>query len=175
VPQRGRQRRSRGRADPGSHTEIIFCDDKSIDGTADEVCRLQRQYPERDIKLYDGPGISKALNVRTGFDYACGEILMILDADLTTMPEELRYFYDVIASGKAEFVNGSRLVFPMEGEAMRPLNIAGDRLFSAVFSFLLGQRITGTLCGTKALWRPHWPAIRALAGSWGCRRSMGRL
>jgi hypothetical protein len=147
--------------DLGSHTEIIFCDDKSTDGTADEVRRLQKQYPERDIKLYDGPGISKALNVRTGFDHARGEILMILDADLTTMPEELRYFYDVIASGKAEFVNGSRLVFPMEGEAMRPLNIAGNRLFSAIFSFLLGQRITDTLCGTKALWRlqyGRWPA-----------------
>jgi len=153
--------------DLGSHTEIIFCDDKSTDGTADEIRRLQKLYPERDIKLYDGPGISKALNVRSGFDHARGEILMILDADLTTMPEELRYFYDVIASGKAEFVNGSRFVFPMEGEAMRPLNIAGNRFFSGIFSFLLGQRITDTLCGTKALWRRHWPAIRALAGSWG--------
>jgi len=153
--------------DLGSHTEIIFCDDKSTDGTADEVRRLQVLHPKRDIKLYDGPGISKAMNVRTGFDQARGEILMILDADLTTMPEELHYFYDVIASGKAEFVNGSRFVFPMEGEAMRPLNIAGNRLFSGIFSFLLGQRITDTLCGTKALWCAHWPAIRALAGSWG--------
>ena len=151
----------------GSHTEIIFCDDKSTDGTADEVRRLQKLYPERDIKLYDGPGISKALNVRTGFDQARGEILMILDADLTTMPEELPYFYDVIASGKAEFVYGSRFVFPMEGDAMRPLNVVGNRFFSAIFSFLLGQRITDTLCGTKALWRLHWPAIQALAGSWG--------
>jgi len=153
--------------DLGSHTEIIFCDDKSTDGTADEVRRLQKLYPERDIKLYDGPGISKALNVRTGFDHARGEIIMILDADLTTMPEELRYFYDVIATGKGEFVYGSRFVFPMEGEAMRPLNIAGNRFFSRIFSFVLGQRITDTLCGTKALWRLHWPAIRALAGSWG--------
>jgi hypothetical protein len=159
--------------DLGSHTEIIFCDDKSTDGTADEVRRLQQLYPERDIKLYDGPGISKALNVRTGFDHANGDILMILDADLTTMPEELHYFYDVIASGRAEFVNGSRLVFPMEGEAMRPLNIAGNRLFSSVFSFILGQRITDTLCGTKALWRLHWPAIRVLAGSWGAEDRWG--
>jgi hypothetical protein len=153
--------------DLGSHTEIIFCDDKSTDGTADEIRRLQKLYPERDIKLFDGPGISKALNVRTGFDRARGDVLMILDADLTTMPEELRYFYDVIASGKAEFVNGSRFVFPMEGEAMRPLNIFGNRLFSATFSLLLGQKITDTLCGTKVLWRHDWPAIRALAGTWG--------
>ena len=159
--------------DLGCHTEIIFCDDKSTDGTADEVRRLQKLYPGRDIKLYDGPGISKALNVRTGFDQAEGEVLMILDADLTTMPEELPYFYDVLVSGKAEFVNGSRLVFPMEGEAMRPLNVVGNRVFSAMFSFLLGQRITDTLCGTKALWRGHWPEIRALAGSWGAEDRWG--
>lgn len=151
----------------GRHTEIIFCDDKSTDGTADEVRRMQRLYPDRDIKLLEGPGICKALNVRTGFDQAQGEILMILDADLTTMPEELSYFYDVIASGKAEFVNGSRLIFPMEGQAMRRMNIIGNRFFSVVFSFLLGQRVTDTLCGTKVMWRHHWPAIRALAGSWG--------
>ncbi len=157
----------------GAHTEIIFCDDKSTDGTADEVRRLQKLRPERDIKLYEGPAVSKALNVRAGFDRAEGDILMILDADLTTMPEELTYFYDTIASGKAEFVNGSRMIFPMEGTAMRPLNILGNRFFSAAFSFLLGQRISDTLCGTKVLWRRDWPAIRALAGTWGVNDRWG--
>lgn len=151
----------------GAHTEIVFCDDKSTDGTAEEVRRLQKLHPERDIKLYEGPAISKALNVRTGFDHAEGDILMILDADLTTMPEELTYFYDTIASGKAELVNGSRMIFPMEGAAMRPLNILGNRFFSAAFSFLLGQRISDTLCGTKVIWRRDWPAIRGLSGTWG--------
>lgn len=153
--------------DMGRHTEIIFCDDKSTDGTADEVRRLQKLYPNRDIKLYEGPAICKALNVRTGFDRAEGDILMILDADLTTMPEELPYFYDAIASGMAEFVNGTRFVFPMEGAAMKPLNIIGNRFFSATFTVLLGQRISDTLCGTKVLWRRDWPAIRALSGYWG--------
>jgi hypothetical protein len=159
--------------DLGRHTEIIFCDDRSTDGTADEVRRVQKLRPDRDIKLYDGPGICKALNVRTGFDRAEGDILMILDADLTTMPEELPYFYDAIASGKAEFVNGSRFVFPMEGAAMRPLNIIGNRFFSGLFSILLGQRIGDTLCGTKVLWRRQWPAIRALAGTWGTNDRWG--
>lgn len=157
----------------GRHTEIIFCDDKSTDGTADEVRRLQKLHPDRDIKLYDGPAICKSLNVRTGFDRAEGDILMILDADLTTMPEELPYFYDAIASGKAEFVNGTRFVFPMEGAAMKPLNIIGNRFFSATFSILLGQRITDTLCGTKVIWRRDWPAIRALSGTWGTNDRWG--
>jgi hypothetical protein len=151
----------------GCRTEIIFCDDKSTDGTAEEVRRIQTLHADRDIKLYDGPGINKARNVRTGFDRAEGDILMILDADLTTMPEELHYFYDVIASGKAEFVNGSRFIFPMEGVAMQPLNAVGNRFFSGLVSILLGQRVSDTLCGTKVLWRRHWPAIRALVGSWG--------
>jgi hypothetical protein len=153
--------------DIGRHTEIVFCDDKSTDGTADEVRRQQQLHPGRDIKLYEGPAICKALNVRTGFDRAEGDILMILDADLTTMPEELPYFYDAIASGKAEFVNGTRFVFPMEGAAMKPLNIIGNRFFSATFSILLGQRISDTLCGTKVIWRRDWPAIRELSGTWG--------
>jgi Glycosyl transferase family 2 len=153
--------------DLGSHTEIIFCDDKSTDGTADEIRRVQALHPDRDIKLYQGPGINKASNVRTGFDRAEGDILMILDADLTTMPEELHYFYDAIASGKAEFVNGSRFIFPMEGVAMQPLNAVGNRFFSGLVSLLLGQRVSDTLCGTKVLWRRHWPAIRALVGTWG--------
>jgi SAM-dependent methyltransferase len=153
--------------DMGRHTEIIFCDDQSIDGTADEVRRQQKSNPHRDIKLYDGPAICKALNVRTGFDHAQGDILMILDADLTTMPEELPYFYDAVASGMAEFVNGTRFVFPMEDAAMKPLNVIGNRFFSAMFSVLLGQRISDTLCGTKVLWARDWPAIRALSGTWG--------
>lgn len=157
----------------GTGTEIIFCDDKSTDGTADEVRRLQKLYPERDIKLYDGPGICKALNVRTGFDRAKGDILMILDADLTTMPEELPYFYDVIASGRAEFVNGSRFIFPMEGVAMPPANVMGNRFFAHAISMAIGQHVSDTLCGTKVLWRHHWSAIAALSKMWGTNDRWG--
>jgi hypothetical protein len=159
--------------DLGSHTEIIFCDDKSTDGTADEVRRLQKLHPERDIKLYEGPGVCKALNVRTGFNRAGGDILMILDADLTTMPEELHYFYEVIASDRAEFVNGSRFIFPMEGVAMAPLNVIGNRFFSWLVSTAIGQHVSDTLCGTKVLWRRHWPAILALTSLWGTNDRWG--
>ena len=100
----------------GGQTEIIFCDDQSTDGTAEEVRRVASCYPEQHIRLEHGPGICKSKNVWTGFDAARGDIVMILDADLTTMPEELVYFMDVIVSGQAEFVNGSRLIYPVPKE-----------------------------------------------------------
>jgi len=151
----------------GRSMEIIFCDDKSTDGTADEVRRMQTLYPEREIHLVPGPGICKSKNVWTGFEAATGDILVILDADLSVMPEELPYFIDAITRGGAELVNGSRLVYPIPKAAMRGANVVGNKFFSAVFSYLLGQRIKDTLCGTKVLWRSDWERIRPLIGTWG--------
>src|SRR5262249_55581515 len=102
----------------GRHTEILFCDDKSTDGTADEVRRMQALHRDKDIQLVEGPGICKAENVWTGFRAARGQVLMILDADLTVMPEELPMFLRALVSGRGDFVNGSRLVYPMQENAM---------------------------------------------------------
>lgn len=157
----------------GAGVEIIFCDDKSTDGTADEVRRMIKKYPEKNIRLVNGPGICKAKNVWTGFEAATGDILMILDADLTVIPEELPYFYDAIAEGRGEFINGSRMIYPMQKEAMRALNIIGNKFFGLSFSYLLGQRLTDTLCGTKVLWRRDWPRIKGLLGSWGIEDRWG--
>ena len=151
----------------GSGTELIFCDDKSLDGTADEVRRMQQLYPERRIRLVDGPGICKSKNVWTGFRAASGDVLMILDADLTVMPEELPLFFDAITSGKAEFVNGSRLVYPVPKGAMKAANMAGNKIFSWVFTYLMGQPIKDTLCGTKVLWRSDWKRIEPMVDAWG--------
>jgi SAM-dependent methyltransferase len=151
----------------GRSTEIIFCDDKSTDGTADEVRRMQELYPERHIRLVDGPGICKSKNVWTGFEAATGDILVILDADLTVMPEELPYFVHAITRGGAELVNGSRLVYPVPKAAMKGANVLGNKFFGAVFSYLLGQRIKDTLCGTKVLWRTDWERLRPMVGTWG--------
>ena len=151
----------------GGSTELIFCDDKSTDGTAEEVRRMQRLYPARNIRLLEGPGICKSRNVWTGFNGATGDILMILDADLTVMPEELPFFVRGVSSGVAEFVNGSRLVYPVPKAAMKGANLAGNKFFSAVFSYILGQRIKDTLCGTKVMWRRDWERIRPLVGTWG--------
>ena len=157
----------------GAHTELIFCDDRSTDGTADEVRRMQTLYPEKDIKLLTGPGISKAQNVWTGFDSASGDILLILDGDLAVPPEELPRFYHALAECKGEFINGSRMVFPMRDQAMRLANVFGNKMFSLLFSYILRQNITDTLCGTKALWRTDYERIRNLRGSWGIEDRWG--
>ncbi len=141
----------------GCHTEIIFVEGNSTDDTWEKICGLAQKYSEDyDIKIAKQPGKGKNDAVRTGFAMATGDILMILDADLTVPPEDLEKFYDVIASGKADFVNGSRLVYPMEKQAMRFLNLLGNRFFSSAFTFLLDQRLKDTLCGTKVLFRTDY-------------------
>jgi SAM-dependent methyltransferase len=157
----------------GARTEIIFCDDKSTDGTADEVRRLQSLYPEKEIRLIDGPGICKAENVWTGFRAARGDVLMILDADLTVMPEELPFFFRALVQRHGGFINGSRLVYPMQDSAMKFFNIIGNKFFSLLFSFLLDQRIKDTLCGTKVLWRKDWQRLEPYLGSWGIQDLWG--
>lgn len=157
----------------GKHTEIIFCDDKSTDGTADEVRRTQKMYPEKNIRLIAGPGICKAENVWTGFREARGDVLMILDADLAVMPEELPTYFTALVQGNGDFVNGNRLTYPMQKEAMRFANMLGNKVFGLIFSFLLDQRIKDTLCGTKVLWKRDWLEIRESIGTWGIRDLWG--
>lgn len=151
----------------GKHTEIIFVNDKSTDGTDTEVKRLIKIYPEKDIKLVQGSGEGKAKAVWSGFEKATGDILMILDGDLTVMPEELPMFFKALVEGKGEFVNGCRLVYQMEKEAMRLLNILGNKLFGIVFSYLLSQRIKDTLCGTKAFFKNDYLRMRKYFGYFG--------
>jgi hypothetical protein len=157
----------------GKHTEILFCDDKSTDGTADEVRRMQSLHPDKDIRLIEGPGICKAENVWTGFRAARGDVLMILDADLTVMPEELPMFLRALVTSRGDFVNGSRLVYPMQHLAMKFANILGNKFFGLVFSFLLDQRIKDTLCGTKVLWRKDWLRMEPNLGTWGTKDLWG--
>ncbi len=145
----------------GLRQEIIFVDGHSDDGTVQEIQRTIEKYPEKDIKVMVQDGKGKGDAVRKGFGRATGDVLMILDADLTMPPEDLPKFYDAIVSGKGEFINGSRLVYPMEQEAMRLLNLLGNKFFSMAFSWLLGERIKDTLCGTKVLFRKDYERIAA--------------
>lgn len=148
--------------DLGASTEIVFVEGGSTDGTREEIERQIASHPEKQIRLViqDPPG-GKGNAVRSGFDEAKGDILMILDADLTVAPEDLPKFGRAIVEAKGELINGTRLVYPMERQAMRFLNLIGNRVFSFLFSWILEQRITDTLCGTKVLRRRDYERIKA--------------
>ena len=146
----------------GKHTEVIFVEGHSQDHTWAEIQRVVQQGHDRlTLKAFQQLGKGKADAVRLGFDHATGDILMILDADLTVQPEDLPHFFAVIASGLGEFANGSRLVYPRSGQAMPWLNNWANKFFSLTFSFLLGQPLKDTLCGTKVLWREDYEKIAA--------------
>lgn len=151
----------------GKHTEIIFVEGNSTDDTWAEIERVKSAYPDKDIKIMKQDGKGKGDAVRKGFDSATGDVLMILDADLTVPPEDLPKFYNAIANGDGEFINGCRLVYPMEDKAMRLLNTFGNKFFSIMFSWLLEQRIKDTLCGTKVLMKFDYERIKANRGFFG--------
>ncbi len=144
----------------GSHQEFIFIEGGSKDGTYEEMLRVQNAYPQKDIKVMKQTQKGKGNAVREAFDAASGDILMILDADLTTPPEDMPKFYHALSQNKGEFINGCRLVYPMEKQAMRFLNYLGNKFFGWFFSYLLGQRLKDTLCGTKVLFRSDYEKIK---------------
>jgi SAM-dependent methyltransferase len=150
-----------------SDIEIIFVEGGSRDGTWEEIQRVIAAHPERDIKAFKQTGTGKGDAVRLGFARARGEVLMILDADLTVPPEDLPKFYSTLVGGKGEFINGSRLVYPMDRQAMRFLNLLANYLFAVTFTYLLNQPYTDTLCGTKVLLRRHYDAISRNRGYFG--------
>ncbi len=143
----------------GLGTEIIFIEGHSKDNTWDEIHRVAAKYPRRDIKILKQTTKGKGGAVREAFAAATGDLLFILDADLTMPPEELPKFYEIARSGTADFVNGVRLVYPMEEQAMQFLNMIANKIFGLTFSWLLGQNIKDTLCGTKVLFRADYEAI----------------
>ena len=140
--------------------EILFVEGNSSDGTFQECERVRDAYKDSwDIKVLKQDGKGKGEAVRKGFASATGDVLMILDADLTMPPEALPKYHAVIETGKAEFVNGTRLIYPMEDEAMRPLNLIANRCFAYLFSYLVNTRLTDTLCGTKVLLRKDYEVL----------------
>ncbi len=150
----------------GRETELIFVENGSTDDTR---ARIEEQITtaDRPIVLIVREAAGKWNAVQAGFGAARHEVLMILDADLTVSPEDLPKFYDALASGRGELINGSRLVYGMESGAMRFLNLFGNRLFAGVMSTVLGQYVKDTLCGTKVLLREDWERIRRLRSQLG--------
>lgn len=145
----------------GAGTELVFVEGHSSDDTYGAIERQIAVHPDRPSVLLRQTGEGKGDAVRAGFARASGDVLMILDADLTVAPEDLPRFYEALVAGLGEFVNGVRLVYPMEREAMRFFNLVGNKFFSLLFSWLLGQPIKDTLCGTKVLWRSDYERISA--------------
>jgi len=143
----------------GLGTEIIFIEGHSQDNTWEEIQRVQAQHPNRRIRSMKQQSKGKGGAVREAFAVAQGDLLFILDADLTMPPEQLPKFYETARSGTADFVNGVRLVYPMENEAMQFANMVANHGFGLAFSWLFGQRIKDTLCGTKVLFRNDYESI----------------
>jgi SAM-dependent methyltransferase len=143
----------------GSFTELVFVEGHSTDNTYDAISKAMARHPDKKCKLFQQTGKGKGDAVRLGFSNASGDILMILDADLTVPPEDLPRFYQALVENKGEFINGVRLVYPMEKQAMRFINFLGNKFFSLAFSWLLGQPVKDTLCGTKVLWKADYEKI----------------
>ncbi len=142
----------------GSSTEIVFVEGHSTDNTFEEIQNNIKKYNRKAV-AFQQTGKGKGDAIRLGFEKASGDILMILDADLTVPPEDLPRFFNALVQGKGDFINGVRLVYPMEKEAMRFFNFLGNKFFSLAFSWLLGQSIKDTLCGTKVLWKSDYEVI----------------
>lgn len=147
--------------------ELIFVEGHSSDNTYEEIVRQVKAHKTVDASVYKQEGKGKGDAVRLGFSKAKGDVLMILDADLTMPPEALPRFYNALVSGKGDFINGVRLVYPMEKHAMRLLNLIGNKSFTIIFTYLLGQPIKDTLCGTKVLWKSDYEKIRASRAYFG--------
>lgn len=145
----------------GSDMELVFVEGHSRDNTYAAIEREMAAHPGTSSRLFRQTGIGKADAIRLGFAKAKGDALMILDADMTVPPEDLPRFYEALRDGKGEFINGVRLVYPMEKEAMQGLNFLGNKFFSMAFSWILGQPIKDTLCGTKVLWKKDYELIAA--------------
>ncbi len=143
----------------GPSSEILFVEGGSSDDTEAVIGRLIEEHPRRPYRLLKQTGNGKGDAVRLGFSEARGEVVLILDSDMGVAPEDIPKFVRALVQGKGEFVNGSRLVYPMEGQAMRFLNLLANKFFALLFSWLLGQQIRDTLCGTKALYREDYERI----------------
>lgn len=145
--------------DLGGASEFLFVEGGSKDDTEGEIKKAIGAHPEKRMRLLKQTGKGKGDAVRLGFAEAKCDVLAILDSDMGVAPEDLDRFVDALASGKGEFLNGSRLVYPMEGRAMRFLNLLANKAFAILFSWVLAQQVRDTLCGTKVLFRSDYEQI----------------
>jgi SAM-dependent methyltransferase len=151
----------------GPNSEFVFIEGNSRDDTEAVIRKAIAENPDRPFRLLKQTGKGKGDAVRLGFAHARGEVVLILDSDMGVAPEDVPKFVEALVRGKGELVNGSRLVYPMEGRAMRFLNLLANKFFALLFSWILGQQIRDTLCGTKALYREDYERIARNRGYFG--------
>ncbi len=151
----------------GPATELVFVEGGSTDETRGAIERAIARHPELDISLHTQPGTGKGDAIRAGFAAAKHDVLMIVDGDLSVMPESLPQFYLALAEGRGELINGSRLVYDMEPGSMRFFNVLGNKLFSRLFEAVTGQHVKDTLCGTKVLLREDYERIASARSYFG--------
>jgi glycosyltransferase involved in cell wall biosynthesis len=140
-------------------SEFVFVEGNSTDDTEETIRTVIAENPQRPLRFLKQTGKGKGDAVRLGFAEARGDIVLILDSDMGVVPEDVPKFVQALVRGKGEMVNGSRLVYPMEGRAMRFLNLVANKLFALLFTWLLGQQVRDTLCGTKAMYREDYDRI----------------
>lgn len=144
----------------GRAMELVFIEGHSKDKTYQAIEEAIQQDPEQKAQLLKQTGVGKANAVWQGFAAAKNDVLIIFDSDLSVSPPDLLRFYEAVSSNKGEFINGSRLVYPMEDRAMQFINLIGNRLFGKIFSWLISQPVKDTLCGTKVIWREDFALLR---------------
>jgi hypothetical protein len=151
----------------GARTEILVVDDGSTDGTRAAAERARARDPRVRILAFD-KNRGKAGAVFAAIEAATGDVAIILDADATVPPEVLPKFFEALATGHADFVNGTRLVYPVPGKAMKIANFLGNKMFCFIASWVLRQRVSDTLCGTKAFLRSDFLRMPRLSvDRWG--------
>ncbi len=146
--------------DFGTEVELLFVDGNSTDGTLEELARVAAAYPDRRISYFTQEGKGKRIAVWQGFERARGEVVMILDGDITVPPEELPALYEILTGGPHLFVNATRFRYPMEPGAMQLPNHLANRFFALFVSLITGQWFSDTLCGTKGLWKSAFLRLR---------------
>lgn len=150
----------------GKFTEIIVVDDASTDNSKKIAQTLKKKI--RNLKIVSHKkNQGKGPAVKTGINAAKGDVVIVWDADRTVPANELHLFYEALVNREGAFANGTRMVYPMEKEAMRPLNSIGNALIPYMFSWILENKISDTLCGTKALWKKDAKKIELNKDRWG--------